>query len=80
MIVIFYFILIRPQSKKAKDHANMLKAIRRGDEVVTSGGIIGEVINVRDKSLVVRSLDAKFEVNKAAITDILKRSGDSAES
>ena len=79
LVVVFYFILIRPQSKKAKDHANMLKTIRRGDEVVTSGGIIGEVVNVKDKSLVVRSLDAKFEVTKAAITDILKRSGDSVE-
>jgi preprotein translocase subunit YajC len=80
LIVVFYFILIRPQSKKAKDHAQMLKAIRRGDEVQTSGGIIGEVVNVKEKSIVLRSLDAKFEVNKTAVTDILKRSGEPAES
>lgn len=76
LIVVFYFILIRPQQKKAKDHAELLKSIRRGDEVVTSGGMIGEVVNVKDKSVVVRSLDAKFEVSKSAIAEILKRSGE----
>ncbi len=80
MVVMFYFVLIRPQSKKAKEHAQMLKTVRRGDEVVTSGGIVGEVVNVKDKTLVLRSLDAKFEVNKSAISEITKRTGDSNES
>ena len=76
LFVVFYFILIRPQQKKAKDHAQLLKSIRRGDEVVTSGGVLGEVVNVKEKSVVMRSLDSKFEVNKSAITEIVKRSGE----
>ena len=80
LIVVFYLVLIRPQSKKAKDHAAMLKTVRRGDEVVTSGGIVGEVVTVKEKTLVVRSMDAKFEVNKSAVSEITKRSGESSES
>ncbi len=80
LIVVFYFVLIRPQSKKAKDHAAMLKTVRRGDEVVTSGGIVGEVVTVKDKTLVVRSMDAKFEVNKSAVSEITKRGSESSES
>lgn len=80
LIVVFYLVLIRPQSKKAKEHAAMLKTIQRGDEVVTSGGVVGEVVNVKDRTVVVRSLDAKFEVNKSAISEITKRSGEASES
>ncbi len=77
LVGVFYFALIRPQQKKAKDHAELLKAVRRGDEVVTSGGIVGEVVNVKDKTIVLRSADAKFEVTKSAITEITRRSGES---
>ncbi len=80
LIVVFYMVLIRPQSKKAKEHAAMLKTVQRGDQVVTSGGIVGEVITVKDKTLVVRSMDAKFEVNKSAVSEITKRGGESGES
>ena len=47
-IAIFYFLLIRPQQKKAKDHQNMLTKIAAGDEVVTTGGLLGKVIEVGD--------------------------------
>ncbi len=45
---IMYFLLIRPQQKKLKDHQAMVKALRRGDQVVTQGGIVGKVVKVRD--------------------------------
>lgn len=48
IFVVMYFIIIRPQAKKAKDHASLLKNIKEGDEVVTSGGIIGRVRSVSD--------------------------------
>lgn len=80
MVIIFYFLLIRPQQRKAKEHAQLLKAIRRGDEVITSGGIIAEVVTVKEKSVVLRSADAKFEVTKSSVTEITKRSGEAAES
>jgi len=47
-VVIFYFLLIRPQQKKAKDHQNMLTKIAAGDEVVTTGGLLGKVTEVGD--------------------------------
>jgi preprotein translocase subunit YajC len=79
MVVLFYFVLIRPQSKKAKDHAEMLKTVKPGDKVVTSGGVLGVVVTVKEKSLTLRSADSKFEVTKAAITEITERSGASSE-
>jgi preprotein translocase subunit YajC len=80
LVVVFYFALIRPQQKKAKDHAQLLKSIRPGDKVVTSGGIVGVVITVKEKTLSLRSADAKFEVTKAAIAEITERSGEPSES
>ena len=46
IFVVFYFLLIRPQQKKVKDHRAMLDAVKRGDVVVTTGGLIGKVVNV----------------------------------
>jgi preprotein translocase subunit YajC len=48
IFAIFYFLLIRPQQKKAKEHAAMIAAIRKGDRVVTAGGLVGKVIKVRE--------------------------------
>ncbi len=79
IFVVFYFILIRPQQKKAKQQAEMLKGIKAGDKVVTSSGIIGQVITVKDKSVTLRSADSKLEVSKAAVTDIVERSGETSE-
>ena len=50
VMVIFYFLLIRPQQKRAKQHKEMLAAIRRGDKIVTSGGLVGTIIKVTDDS------------------------------
>jgi preprotein translocase subunit YajC len=79
LVVVFYFALIRPQSRKAKEHAQLLKGIRKGDEIITSGGVVAEVITVKEKTIVVRSADAKFEVTKSAVTEITKRSGEGGE-
>ncbi len=80
MVVMFYFVLIRPQSKKAKEHAQMLKTVRPGDKIVTSGGIVGVVVTVKEKTLSIRSMDTKMEVTKAAVAEISERSGESSES
>ena len=48
IIAIFYFIVIRPQQKQRKDHETALRAVKRGDRIVTTGGIIGEVIHVKE--------------------------------
>lgn len=80
MVVLFYFVLIRPQSKKQKEHAAMLKTVRKGDRIVTTGGVIGEVITVKEKSLSIRSADAKFEITRSAVAEITERSGEAAAS
>ena len=80
LVVVFYFILIRPQSKKAKEHAEMLKTVRSGDKIITSGGVVGVVVSVKEKTLSIRSADSKFEVTKAAITEISERGGESSSS
>src|SRR5262245_16936510 len=73
IMVVFYFILIRPQQKKAKDHAELLKTLKPGDKVVTSGGILGVVISVKEKSISLRSADTKLEVLKSAVSEIMER-------
>jgi preprotein translocase subunit YajC len=78
--VVAYFLMIRPQQKRAKEHAQLLKGVKAGDKVVTSGGIIGLVINVKEKTLTLRSADTKLEVTKSAIGEVLERSGESTES
>jgi|SRR5205085_5989648 len=80
VVVAFYFVLIRPQQKKTREHAELLKGVQAGDKIVTTGGIVGVVITVKEKTLSVRSADAKFEITKTAIAEITERSGERAES
>lgn len=62
----FYFLLIRPQQKKAKDHMTMLSGLRRGDEVATAGGIIGTITKVVDDNEIL------VEISKGVNTRVLK--------
>ena len=71
LVVVFYFILIRPQQKRAKEQAKMLAALKSGDDVVTAAGIVGTVITVKDRTVTLRSGDAKFEVTKGSVTEII---------
>jgi preprotein translocase subunit YajC len=80
LVVVFYFALIRPQQKKQKQQAELLKAVRSGDKILTNSGIIATVVTVKDKSITVRSADAKFEITKSAVAEITERSGESSES
>jgi len=80
LVAVFYFALIRPQQKKAKEHAALLKQVRQGDKIVTSSGIVAVVVTVKEKTLTIRSADAKFEITKSAIAEITERSGEPSES
>jgi preprotein translocase subunit YajC len=80
LMVVFWFVLIRPQQKKQKQHAQMLTKLKSGDRVVTNSGIIGTVVNVKDKAVTVRTAgDTKLEFTKGAIAEIVEGS-DSTES
>jgi len=72
--VVFYFLLIRPQSKRAKEHKTMLQAIQKGEEVVTNGGIIGKVSKITDGFIVLnvaQGVEMKFQ--KHAVTATLPK-------
>src|SRR5881296_3729457 len=76
MVFVFYFVFIRPQQRKAKEHDTMMKAIRSGDKIVTSSGIVGIVVSVKEKTVSIRSADTKLEILKSAVTEITERSGE----
>ncbi len=65
MVVMMYFILFRPQQQQRKRQEKLLQALKSGDKVVTSSGIVGLVITVKDKTVSLRSADAKMEVTKS---------------
>jgi len=74
VFVIFYFVLIRPQQKERKRHQEMVKGLAKNDEVVTSGGIHGTIVNVKETSVVLRIDDnAKMEVDKFAVSYMIKK-------
>jgi len=75
IFAIMYFLLIRPQQKKVKDHAAMVAALRRGDQVVTQGGLIGKVTKVKDDNEVEVELGegVKVRVVQSTIATVLSK-------
>ena len=73
IFVIFYFLLIRPQQKKAKEHQKLVESVKTGDQVVTNAGIHGTVANVKDKTIIVKVADnVKIEFDRAAVVTVEK--------
>ena len=75
IFVIFYFFLIRPQQKRVKDHKAMVESLKRGDEVITSGGIIGIVDRVMedDRNEVTIGENTKVQIIRSTISSLLKK-------
>lgn len=74
IFVVFYFLLIRPQQKRAKEHRDMLGNLRRGDRVVTGGGIVGTVQKVADDELTIEIAEnVRVKVIRSTVTTILAR-------
>ncbi len=68
---IFYFLMIRPESKRRKERQTMLDALQRGDKIVTLGGLYGEVQDVHDDKIVIKIAESiKVEVSKSAISAV----------
>ena len=71
LILIFYFLLIRPQQQRAKKHKLMIEAVKRGDTVITSGGLIGKVIKVGDTEVSLELAEnVRVRVIKAMVVDV----------
>jgi preprotein translocase subunit YajC len=70
MFVVFYFLLIKPQKKRQKEHQTMVEALKKGDKVVTTGGILGTVSGVKDKTLILKvgEGETKIEFLKSAVS------------
>ena len=75
IFVIIYFFLIRPQQKRVKDHKAMVESLKRGDEIITSGGIIGTIDRVMedDRIEVTIGENVKVQIIRSTITSLLKK-------
>lgn len=80
IFAVMYLVLIRPQQKKSKEHGELLKTLRPGDKVLTSGGILGVVVGIKEKSVSIRSAETKLEIVKSAVTEITERTSGGSES
>ena len=80
MIVLFYFMLIRPQKRREKERQALLAAVKTGDRVLFAGGLLGTVANVKEKTLVIKIADGvKVEVLRGAISQVLAKGEEPAE-
>ncbi len=76
MFVIFYFLLIRPQQKKAKEHQEMINNLKKGDRVVTGGGIHGQIVSTDAATVVVEIADkVRVKVNRPSIAGLVQSTG-----
>ena len=82
IFVIFYFLLIRPQQKRAKEHRQMVDNLRRGDQVVTGGGILGKVTRVKDGEEIEVEIaeNTRVKLYRSTITAVLSKSEPAKES
>jgi preprotein translocase subunit YajC len=79
LVGMVYYMLIRPQRKQASDLAKLLKNLKAGDKVVTTSGIVGVVVSVKDKTVAIRSVDSKMEMLKSSIAQVLEGTTEAVE-
>jgi len=76
IIAIMYLFLMRPQAKKQKEHRQMLQTLEKGDKILTTGGIVGEIVGIREKEdrLIVRIADnVKVDMVRGAVAQVLRK-------
>ena len=74
IFVIFYFLLIRPQKLSQREHQKMVENLQKNDEIVTTGGIHGKIINIKEKTLILRiDENVKIEINKNCVAYLKKK-------
>ncbi len=79
MFAIFYFLLIRPQQKRAKAHKAMLAALKKGDYVVSSGGLLGRIIEIDEETILMECGEAKLRISRGAIGTVVDKDGKAVE-
>jgi len=74
MLVIFYFLLIRPQQKRQKETKSMIESLRKGDRVVTASGLYGSIVGIKENMIVVKIAEnVKVEMLKSAVTGLVEK-------
>lgn len=74
IMVVFYFLLFRPQKKAQNEHKKMIAGMKKNDEVITSGGIHGTIVNVKDHTVILKVDDnVKVEIQKSGISTMKRR-------
>jgi preprotein translocase subunit YajC len=74
IFAVFYFMLIRPQAKRAKEHKKMTEALQKGDEVITNGGVLGKITGIADDYLTVQIADnVEVKVQRGAVATLLPK-------
>ena len=71
IIAIFYFLIIRPKAQQEKRHKERLSQLKRGDRVVTVGGIIGEIVHIKDNQLTIKSGESRLVVQRERVADLI---------
>ncbi len=80
IFAIFYFLLLRPQAKERKRHEEMLRAVKKGDDIVTAGGIIGKIVHAEEDRLTVRTGDnTRITVDRSKVAAVLDVKGEPRE-
>ena len=80
IFAIFYFLLIRPQAKERQRHEQMLTGIKKGDEIVTNGGIIGKVVHVEEKRLTIKTAEnTRLTVDRGRIASVVDAKAEAKE-
>ncbi|MCL0032297.1 preprotein translocase subunit YajC [Peptococcaceae bacterium] len=74
LFALLYFLFIRPQRKRQKEHQKMISELKVNDEVITAGGILGTIVRIKEDTVVLRLIDnVKIELLKTAITQVIKK-------
>jgi len=74
LILILYFLMIRPQQKKQKEHQKLIEELKAGDEIITSGGIVGKIVNFRQEkgTIIIKVEDSKLEVKRTSVSGVIQ--------
>ena len=73
MFAVFYFLLIRPQREQQKKHKALLESLQKGDKIVTSGGMVAEVIHIKDNEVTVKSGESRLVIVRSSVQSITNR-------
>jgi preprotein translocase subunit YajC len=80
MVFLMWLMIFRPQQKRAKELDALIKGLRAGDKIVTTSGIVGVVLSLKDKTVSIRSNDTKLEILKSSVAEVTGHGGDTTPS